>query len=129
MYPLKENSNVNNIKKRSEHVEQREFVSWVRKNYPKIKIFAIPNGGLRAPATAARLKSEGVSAGVPDLFIPALKMFIEMKITGGKVSDSQNLWLDYLAGIGYTCCVCYSKEEAVYVFLNIMSDKNLGAVP
>ena len=120
---------MNDIKKRSEHVEQREFVSWVRKNHPKIKIFAIPNGGLRGIASAARLKAEGVSAGVPDLFIPSLKMFIEMKITGGKVSDSQNSWIDYLAGVGYTCCVCYGKEEAMSVFLNIIADKNLGVVP
>lgn len=129
MYNMKASSNVNNIKKRSEHVEQREFVSWVRKNHPKIKIFAIPNGGPRSIASAARLKSEGVSAGVPDLFIPALKMFIEMKIPGGKVSDSQNLWLDYLAGIGYTCCVCCSKGAAMSVFLHVMHDKNLGVVP
>jgi hypothetical protein len=111
---------VNDIKKRSEHVEQREFVSWVRKNHPKIKIFAIPNGGLRGIASAARLKAEGVSAGVPDLFIPSLKMFIEMKIAGGKVSDSQCEWLDYLVGAGYTCCVCYGKEEAEAVFVNML---------
>ena len=129
MYYMKASSNVNNIKKRSEHVEQREFVSWVRKNHPKIKIFAIPNGGPRSISSAARLKSEGVSAGVPDLFIPALKMFIEMKIPGGKVSDSQNLWLDYLSGIGYTCCVCCSKAAAIAVFSHVIYDKNLGGTP
>jgi len=111
---------VNDFKKRSEHVEQREFVSWVRKNHPKIKIFAIPNGGLRGIASAAKLKAEGVSAGVPDLFIPRLKMFIEMKSTGGKVSDLQAGWLDYLCSEGYVCCVCYSKEEAEAVFTNIL---------
>ena len=119
---MKGNLNVNNVKKRSEHVEQREFVSWVRKNYPKIKIFAIPNGGPRGIASAARLKAEGVSAGVPDLFIPALELFIEMKATGGKTSDFQNSWLDYLEQIGYNCSVCCSKDEAVAVFLRVLNE-------
>lgn len=117
---------MNNVKKRSEHVEQREFVCWVRKNHPKIKIFAIPNGGMRGIASAAMLKAEGVSAGVPDLFIPTLKMFIEMKSTGGKVSDLQAEWLDYLAGAGYTCCVCYSHGDAVTVFLDCLDKNPIG---
>jgi len=56
---------------RSEHVEQREFVSWFRKNYKWIRIIAIPNGGQRNIATAARFKAEGVMRGVPDLYVPA----------------------------------------------------------
>ena len=62
----------------SEHIEQVNFVNWVEYNYPKIKLFAIPNGGKRSIKTAIDLKSEGVKRGVPDLFIPELFLFIEM---------------------------------------------------
>ena len=55
----------------TEHEEQREVVRWFRQTYKGVRIFAIPNGGARSPATAGRLKAEGVSSGVPDLFVPA----------------------------------------------------------
>ena len=70
----------------TEHEEQREFVRWFRQNHPGVRIFAIPNGGARSITTAAKLKVEGVSAGVPDLCIPAWGMWIEMKRQkGGRV--------------------------------------------
>lgn len=98
----------------SEHLEQREFVSWFRKAHPSVRIFAIPNGGARSIATAARLKAEGTSAGVPDLFIPAWRVWIEMKrAKGGVLSAKQKDWRDYLVGVGHTVIVAHGKEEAI----------------
>ena len=71
--------------KRTEHVEQREFVQWVRQ-YTPFLIYAIPNGGARGRSQGATLKAEGVLAGMPDLHIPELRLWIEMKASGGKVS-------------------------------------------
>ena len=51
----------------TEHEEQREMVRWFRQTYPNVRIFAIPNGEKRSISVAARLKVEGVNAGVPDL--------------------------------------------------------------
>lgn len=97
----------------SEHFEQREFVSWFRKNHPGVRIFAIPNGGQRSMAAAARLKVEGVSSGVPDLFIPAWKLWVEMKrIKGGSVSAEQKDWIAYLEQVGYCAKVCKGAEDA-----------------
>lgn len=97
----------------SEHLEQREFVSWFRKTYPGVRIFAIPNGGSRTMATAARLKAEGVSAGVPDLFIPAWRVWIEMKRSnGGSLSEKQKDWRGYLKFCGYTVIVAHGKKAA-----------------
>ena len=97
----------------TEHEEQRETVSWFRKTYPGIRILAIPNGGARSPATAGRLKAEGVSAGVPDLFVPEWQLWVEMKRTkGGTVSKEQKDWINYLCNVNYCVIVCYGYEDA-----------------
>lgn len=97
----------------TEHLEQREFVQWFRQTYRGVRIFAIPNGGARRPSEAGRLKAEGVSKGVPDLFVPAWALWVEMKRTkGGVVSDEQRDWMEYLRSLGYECLVCRGAEEA-----------------
>ena len=98
---------------RTEHEEQREFVQWFRKSFPGTRIFAIPNGGARSKATAAKLKVEGVVRGVPDLFVPAWKLWIEMKrIMGGTVSVDQKDWIRYLESCGYQCIVAKGEKDA-----------------
>ena len=98
----------------SEHIEQVRFVSWFRRNYPDVRIMAIPNGGARSKATAGKLKAEGVSAGVPDLFIPEWRLWIEMKRQkGGSVSAAQRDWMEYLERAGYETAVCKGCEDAI----------------
>lgn len=110
----------------SEHLEQREFVSWFRKNHPGVRIFAIPNGGARSIATASRLKAEGVSAGVPDLFIPAWRVWIEMKrAKGGTLSQKQKDWREYLTGCGYVVIVAHGKEEAIRAILALQAGDSM----
>ena len=97
----------------SEHLEQVCFVAWFRREYPNIWIFAIPNGGGRSKAQAVQLKAEGVSAGVPDLYIPAWRVWVEMKRQkGGTVSKEQQDWHEYLRSIGDTVFVCKGFEQA-----------------
>ena len=60
----------------SEHLEQCRFISRFRKKFPGVRIIAIPNGGWRDIKTAARLKAEGVTKGVPDLFIPEWRFWV-----------------------------------------------------
>jgi len=99
--------------KKSEHYEQRELVSWFRRTWPEVRIFAIPNGGARSAATAGRLKAEGVSRGVPDLFVPAWRLWVEMKRTkGGSLDPAQRDWLEYLGALGYATMVCRGCEDA-----------------
>ena len=98
---------------RSEHVEQREFVSWFRQTYRPVRIFAIPNGEARSKTSGARLKLEGVSAGVPDLFVPAWCLWVEMKrADGGTVSAVQKDWHRYLETIGHKVIVAHGFEDA-----------------
>lgn len=98
----------------SEHAEQVTFVAQFERAYPGTRIFAIPNGGLRNMTTAKKLKAEGVRPGVPDLFVPAWRLWIEMKRTKGhRVSPEQKDWINYLEGVGYRVLVGYGWEHAM----------------
>jgi len=97
----------------TEHEEQRELVRWFRQTWPDVRIFAIPNGGARSKATAGRLKAEGVASGVPDLFVPAWRLWVEMKRTkGGSLSPEQKDWIKYLESVGFCCIVGKGAEDA-----------------
>lgn len=97
----------------TEHEEQRELVRWFRQSWPGVRIFAVPNGGARSKATAGRLKAEGVASGVPDLFVPAWRLWIEMKrAKGGSLSPEQKDWIDYLQNVGYCVVVGKGADDA-----------------
>ena len=97
----------------SEHYEQATFVAWFRQTYPSVRIFAIPNGGSRSRTQGAKLKLEGVSPGVPDLFIPAWNLWVEMKRSvGGRLSAEQKDWISYLQDVGHCAIVCAGCNDA-----------------
>lgn len=103
--------------KDEEHRLQCACVRWFRYAYPHHLLYAVPNGGQRSVATAARLKAEGVLAGVPDLFLSAARggfhgLYIEMKDgRKGRVSESQRGVMERLTAEGYLCAVCRSFDE------------------
>lgn len=101
----------------TEDQEQMLFVQWFRRQHPHHRIFAIPNGGARHPAVAAKLKATGTVAGVPDLYVPALHLWVEMKRQkGGVLSAVQKDWIEYLESIGDTVIVGKGWEDAVNKF-------------
>lgn len=96
-----------------EHIEQVTFVSQFRQAYPGVLIFAIPNGGYRDKRTAEKLKAEGVVSGVPDLFIPAWRLWIEMKRQkGGGLSAEQKVIIPQLEA-DYTVIVGKGWKDAM----------------
>ena len=98
----------------TEHAEQREFVQFFRRTWPDVRIFAIPNGGPRSLSAAARLRAEGVSKGVLDLFVPEWLLWIEMKKkTNAKLSKEQIDWIEYLEAVGYRCIVAMGADDAI----------------
>lgn len=110
----------------TEHEEQREFVRWFRQGYKDVRIFAIPNGGYRSAATAGRLKAEGATPGVPDLFIPAWRLWVEMKrAKGGALSKEQKDWIAYLQGVGYCAIVCKGADDAKWRIEAFLSTQNI----
>jgi hypothetical protein len=105
---------------KTEHEEQREFVMWVRQQTPYL-IYAIPNGGARNGSEGMRLKCEGVLAGMPDLHIPELRLWIEMKRRGGKARESQMAIHARLRAFGDVVETCDSKEAAIAAVRRIMA--------
>lgn len=108
-------------KKRSESTEQITLIQWCNLNkcvWPELGlIFHIPNGGQRNKTEARRLKTEGVKAGVPDLFLPVARgkfhgLFIEMKYGNNKATPKQREWIIELNKQGYYAVVCNGFEEA-----------------
>jgi hypothetical protein len=104
----------------SEHLQQVRLVAWFRKTYPGVRVFAIPNGGGRSASQGAALKAEGVQAGVPDLFVPAWLLWLEMKReAGGVVSPVQKDWISYLESIGHRVIVGNGFEDAKRQILDV----------
>jgi len=119
----------------TEHDEQAKLFQWAKlqeKRYPELALmFAIPNGGDRHPAVGAKMKAEGVKAGVPDIFLPVHRvrlgwvdfgLFVEMKRDSKeKPKAEQKKWLADLEHRGYRVEVGYGFEDArdkILAYLN-----------
>lgn len=112
-----------------ESQEQRAFVKWFRLQYPKVRIIAIPNGSMRDPITGAILRGEGVSPGVPDLFVPEWLLWIEMKRQARfAISDEQRDWEHYLLGIGHHHFYAYGCEDAMQKVKQFVDDMDMCRV-
>lgn len=101
-----------------EHQMQVACVNWFRMQYRKYQLllFAIPNGGHRNRIVAAKLKAEGVVAGVADLFlsVPSNRFFglyIEMKIKPNNQTDSQKAFQSMVEKQGYRYEVVYNFDQ------------------
>lgn len=110
--------------KHSEHSEQVGFVNWFRAKYPDTLIFAIPNGEKRSISVATRLKAEGVTRGIPDLYIPSCNLWVEMKrATGGRLSPDQKKVIEYLRSVGHTVIVGKGAGDASKQVLEFLDAK------
>lgn len=111
-----------------EHNIQCACVRWFNLQYPQYRglLFACPNGGNRNLVTAAKLKAEGVVAGVADLILlvplvidvpKEIVIFhgfcIELKTKQGRQSPEQKEWQSKVEAHGYKYAVCRSLEEFI----------------
>lgn len=100
-----------------------EWVYWQKRKMPELgNLFAIPNGGKRHPAIAAKMKAEGVMRGVPDCFLAVPTetshgLFLEHKWGKGGMSEHQLVWRDKLMCWGYDVQVSRSFEESKNILL------------
>lgn len=110
-----------------EHHLQSACIKWFRLQHRGKLIYAIPNGGMRNKIVAAKLKEEGVTAGVPDLHIPISNRFyhglyIEMKVKPNSPTELQKQMMKQLQANGYKCSVCYSLEDFQEVVNQYLKD-------
>lgn len=139
--------------KNIEHLHQVEFVKWAGLQRVDIRglpfyidcinhegpttlkdfLFAVPNGGNRNAKEAARLKREGVKAGVSDLVLAIPRfgfhgLFLELKqppaIKGGKavlIPANQKEFGKRMSSVGYAVAYCWGWNElrlAVEAYFN-----------
>lgn len=108
-----------------EHLEQVDFFRRIRElaaldaSYliAARRTFAIPNGGGRSKREAGRLKAEGVTAGVSDIFCSVAHggwhgLYIEMKSLTGYASREQGAWITESIELGYEAATCRGSGVA-----------------
>jgi len=93
-------------------------VRYFKKEYPKILIYHVPNGGQRNAVEAMNFKRMGLMAGIPDLVIPTHSkakrfnaLFIELKVKKNKQADRQKHIEQWLVEMGNCVAVCYTFEQ------------------
>jgi len=108
--------------KDEEHKIQSAFFCHVRQRAAYDEnwrfVFAIPNGGARDVRVAAKLKREGVLAGVLDVFVPICAggfggLWIEFKTPKGRIQPNQKEFITGMKERGYCVEVCRSAQEGV----------------
>lgn len=102
-----------------ESEEQRAYFDWARLHREARDAFAIPNGGRRNAREAARMKAEGVTPGVLDVYLPKARggahgLWLEFKAGRNTLTPEQAARADALVRDGYTVCVVYSALAAIH---------------
>lgn len=100
---------------------QKDIVTWCDRH--DVLCWHTPNGGQRNAREGAKFKRLGVKAGVPDLFIPEFKLFIELKTEIGRLSEAQIKMLNALNDYGYNVSVCRSTFDAVNIIKGYLQKK------
>jgi hypothetical protein len=100
-------------------------------------LMKISNEGKRSFSLANKMKKEGLTAGVSDMFlafpinvgrynefiIPVPGLWIEIKSKNGKLSYSQKVWIERMTHIGYPCVVIRSVEEGIHAVKDYLGMK------
>jgi hypothetical protein len=121
----------------TEHEEAKALVQAVRLNearHPELRmLFAVPNGGDRHKATAAKLKAEGVKAGVLDYILPVARggfhgLAIELKRRKrGQTSGEQEQWIEAFRQQGWRAEVCKGWIQALAVLADYLGVRLAGS--
>jgi hypothetical protein len=115
-----------------EHQHQVALMRWARLSqglFPELALlYAVPNGGQRNAVVAAKLKAEGVQAGIPDLVLPVARsgyhsLYLELKRPKtGRVSELQKACHESLSKHGNAVAVAFGWERARDILIQYLSD-------
>lgn len=99
--------------RQEEHNIQVAIVQYLRLR--GFEVFAIPNGGRRDAVTGAKLKAEGVTAGVADMIILlpiGNVLFVEVKTAKGRQSPAQKAFQERVESLGFNYVIWRSIDDA-----------------
>lgn len=102
---------------------QATVCAWLERALPEDAVFfAVPNGGHRHPAVAAKLKWTGTRKGIPDLCIVwrGRPIFIELKAKGGSLSPDQRAMHERLTLAGAIVLPVARSVDEVADFLEAL---------
>jgi len=112
-----------------EHALQCACVRWFRLAHRPLAplLFAVPNGGRRDPREAARMKAEGVVAGVADLILLVPRrgraaLCIEMKSPTGRQSPAQRGWQEAAERAGNAYATVRSLDAFIRTVEGYLTD-------
>lgn len=117
-----------------EHEIQKAFFKWIDMRKGQVKCLdlfhCVPNGGKRGLYEAARLKAEGVRAGVLDTQLPVARggfigLAIEFKAPDGNPTKEQRERAERLMIEGWCVAFCWSWESAARVTLGYVGMAHL----
>jgi len=122
----------NKLPIRSEYQEQCAIFDFAQimittGQYPELRLLnGSLNGVKLSIGQAVKAKKNGMKRGYPDIFLPVARgghhgLYIELKrISGGKLEDEQDFWLQDLSDQGYFACVCRGADAAKRVIINYL---------
>lgn len=107
----------------SEHQEQVIIFEWAKLHegrYPELQwLFAVPNGGHRNKIVAAKLKREGVRAGISDIILLVPRrgfhgLCLELKRSSvRKATKKQIEFCEFVTDQKYLWKLCSGANEAI----------------
>lgn len=135
--PIERTAQRKKKRRSAEHDQQAALFQWatnLMRSIPALgNLFAIPNGGSRHFAEAARLKASGVKAGVPDVALawpirsveqPHLYaspgLYVEMKAGKNRPTSEQLAWRERLVAAGYRYVLAYSWTQAANAIVDYL---------
>jgi hypothetical protein len=109
-----------------EHKIQVKVIQHIRTFFPDVLIFAIPNGSATSAKNRLMLFLEGLTAGIPDIFVAESKhgfsgLFIELKTQEGVESHDQKKIRLLLQKRNYLVYVARSPETAIDLITDYVS--------
>lgn len=102
----------------SEHDLQKQVLAYISLKGNHVFAFAIPNAAKRTPATAARMRAEGLMPGVADLcvMLPAGQVrWLELKAARGRQSPEQEMFEEVCEVLGHCYAVARTLDEAIAI--------------
>lgn len=121
-------------KEPSESQSQQATVKWwaqyaLHREIPQITLMAFPMQGARTARNGARLKAEGMRAGISDMFLALPRedfagLWIENKTSKGRLTETQIAFQNVMARNGYKVVTCRSSDETKKEIKAYLGDLN-----